>query len=129
MTLLLDTHTFVWWLAGDKRITPRLRHVIEQNSGETFVSAISAYEMSQKNRLGKWPEIEPVLKSFESLAAVANISLLDITPRHAIFAGQIAGRHRDPFDRILAAQARLEGMIFISTDKEIEALGVKAVWE
>lgn len=128
MTLLLDTHVFVWWLLGDKRIRPRLREMIEQNQGETHVSAISAYEMSQKYRLGKWPEVAPFMEGFERLAAAANLSILYVTPLHAIRAGLIPGAHRDPFDRMMVAQAMVEGLRIVSSDKGLKMLGAEPVW-
>ena len=128
MTLLLDTHVFVWWLWGDQRIRPRVREMIEQNRGETYVSAISAYEMSQKYRLGKWPEGAPFMEGFERLAAAANLSILNVTPLHAIRAGLILGAHRDPFDRMMVAQAMVEGLRIVSSDRGLRMLGVEPVW-
>lgn len=128
MTLLLDTHVFVWWLWGDQRIRPRVREIIEQNRGETYVSAISAYEMSQKHRLGKWPEVAPFMEGFERLAAAANLSILNVTPLHAIRAGLIPGAHRDPFDRMMVAQAMVEALRIVSSDRRLRILGVEPVW-
>lgn len=128
MTLLLDTNVFVWWLRGEPRIGPRLRERIEQNRGETYVSAISAYEMSQKFRLGKWPEVAPFMEGFEELAVAANLSILNVTPRHALRAGLLPGEHRDPFDRMLVAQAMVEGLRIVSSDRGLRALGVEPVW-
>lgn len=128
MTLLLDTNAFVWWLRGEPRISPRLRATIEQNPGETYVSAISAYEMSQKYRLGKWPEVAPFMEGFEALAAAANLSILNVTARHALRAGLLPGDHRDPFDRMLVAQAMVEGLRLVSSDRGLGRLGVEVVW-
>jgi PIN domain nuclease of toxin-antitoxin system len=128
LTLLLDTHAFVWWLWGDQRVRAPVREMIEQNRGETHVSAISAYEMSQKYRLGKWPEVAPFVEGFERLAAAANLSILHVTPLHAVRAGLIPGAHRDPFDRILAAQAAVEGLRIVSSDKGLKMLGADPVW-
>lgn len=128
VTLLLDTHVFVWWLHGDERLRPRIRDVIEQNRGDTYVSAISAYEMAQKYRLGKWPEVAPFMEGFERLAAAANLSILNIAPLHAIRAGLIPGKHRDPFDRMLVAQATIEGLRIVSSDRGLKLLGVEPLW-
>lgn len=128
MTLLLDTHVFFWWLQGDARLRPRVREIVEANEGETYVSAISAYEMSQKYRLGKWPEVGPYLEGFERWAAATNISILNVTPRHAIRAGLLAGGHRDPFDRMLVAQAMVEGLALVSKDGSLKGMGAEVVW-
>lgn len=129
MTLLLDTNVFVWWLRGEARLRPRVREILERHEGDIFVSAISAYEMSQKHRLGKWPEVAPFMEGFERLAAVANLSILNVTPIHAIRAGMIPGTHLDPFDRMLAAQAIVEGLRIVSSDRELRMLGVEPLWE
>jgi PIN domain nuclease of toxin-antitoxin system len=129
VTLLLDTHVFVWWLRGDTRLHPRIRDIIEQNEGETYVSAISAYEMSQKYRLGKWPEVAPFMEGFERWAAAANLSILNLTSLHAIRAGLIPGAHRDPFDRMLVAQANVEGLRVVSSDEGLRLLGADPMWD
>jgi PIN domain nuclease of toxin-antitoxin system len=128
VTLLLDTHVFVWWLRGDTRLRPRVRDIIEQNESETYVSAISAYEMSQKYRLGKWPEVAPFMEGFERWADAANLSILNLTSLHAIRAGLIPGAHRDPFDRMLVAQANIEGLRIVSSDEGLRLLGAEPVW-
>ena len=128
MTLLLDTHVFFWWLKGDARLKPRVRDIVEGSEGVTYVSAISAYEMSQKYRLGKWPEVGPYLEGFERWAAAANIAILNVTPRHAIRAGLLPGAHRDPFDRVLVAQAMVEGLALVSKDGRLEGMGAEVVW-
>jgi len=128
VSLLLDTHVFFWWLKGDARLIPNVRGIIERNEAETYVSAISAYEMSQKYRLEKWPEVGPYLEGFEHWAAQANISILNVKPSHAIRAGLLAGEHRDPFDRMLVAQAMVEGLTLISRDRWLRGLGAQVVW-
>jgi PIN domain nuclease of toxin-antitoxin system len=115
-------------LQGDARLRPRVREILERNEGETYVSAISAYEMSQKYRLGKWPEVEPYLEGLERWAAATNISILNVTPRHAIRAGLLAGAHRDPFDRMLVAQAMVEGLSLVSKDGWLRGMGAEVVW-
>lgn len=128
VTLLLDTHVFFWWLKGDARLEPRVREIVERNEGETYVSAISAYEMSQKFRLGKWPEVGSYLEGFERWAAATNISMLNVTPRHAIRAGLLPATHRDPFDRMLVAQAMVEGLALVTKDRWLAAMGAEVVW-
>jgi len=107
---------------------PRVRDIVERNEGATYVSAISAYEMSQKHRLGKWPEVGPYLEGFERWAAATNISILNVTPRHAIRAGLLPAAHRDPFDRMLVAQAMVEGLALVSKDGRLKGMGAQVVW-
>jgi len=128
VTLLLDTHVFFWWLKGDPRLRPRVREIVEGNEGGTYVSAISASEMSQKHRLGKWPEVGPYLEGFDRWAEATNISILNVTPRHAIRAGLLPGAHRDPFDRVLVAQAMVEGLALVSKDGRLKGMGAEVVW-
>lgn len=128
MSLLLDTHVFAWLFLDDPRLPARLRGFIETYEAGIHVSAISAYEMAQKYQLGKWPEIAPFMDGFERLAHDAHLSVLDITPLHAIRAGLFPGTHRDPFDRMLVAQAMAEGLRIVSSDKGLRLLGVEPLW-
>lgn len=128
MTLLLDTHTVAWWFFGDKRLSPKVREMIERNEGSTFVSAVSAFEMAQKYRLGKWPQIAPLMDGFDRLAGEHGMLTLPMTPAHAVRAGLLPGPHRDPFDRMLVAQALIEGLGIVSRDKGLRDLGVEPVW-
>lgn len=128
MSLLLDTHTFVWLFLGDERLPLRMRAFIERYEAEICVSAVSAYEMAQKYRLGKWPEVAPFMDDFERLALEAHFTVLNITPLHAIRAGLIPGVHRDPFDRLLVAQAMVERLRIVSSDEGLRLLGAEPVW-
>lgn len=127
MSLLLDTHTFAWFVLGAG--LPRLvRKRIEEYEAEIFVSAISAYEMALKYRLGLWPDAGPLVSDFEALTEQLHFKTLDVTAHHAIRAGQLATVHRDPFDRIIAAQAMAEQLRVVSKDRQLEALGAEVVW-
>lgn len=128
MSLLLDTHVFAWLFLGDPRLPRRLRDHIEIYEAEIYVSAISAYEMAQKHRLGKWPEVAPLMAGFERLVEEAYFLVLNVTPPHAIHAGLLSGAHRDPFDRMLVAQATIEGLRIVSGDEAMRSLGVEPIW-
>lgn len=110
------------------RLPRALRDLIEAYEADIFVSAISAYEMAQKYRLGLWPEVGPLLNDFHFLTVQARFKRLDVTALHAIRGGLLATVHRDPFDRVLAAQANVERMRVVSKDKRLEALGAETVW-
>ena len=95
---------------------------------DIFISAISAYEVSLKHRLGLWPEIRPLIDDFEALAQRAHFQMLSVTTAHAIRAGLLPIVHRDPFDRIIVAQANIERLRVVSKDRQLAALGAEVVW-
>ncbi|MEX6507659.1 type II toxin-antitoxin system VapC family toxin [Jiella sp. M17.18] len=129
MRLLLDTHALSWWLFGNRRLPPRVAQLIGGEAEEVFVSAVSAFELATKYRLGKWPEARTLVEGFEALVGAQDFKILPITARHGLHAGLLAGDHRDPFDRLLAAQASLEGLTLVSIDRAFRSLGVSALWE
>ena len=126
MSLLLDTHAFAWFFLGG--LPRRVSAFIEEYEADVFVSAISAYEMSLKHRLGLWPDAGPLVSDFDTLMDRAHFKPLEITTRHAIRAGQLSTVHRDPFDRIIAAQAVEEGLALLSKDEGMRAMGAEVVW-
>ncbi len=93
-----------------------------------FVSAVSAYEASQKHYRGRWPEVAVLVGAFEEVVAAEGFELLPLTARHAIRAGAYGREHRDPFDRMLAAQAVVEGIGLVTDDRAMAVLGVERVW-
>ena len=128
MGALLDTHALIWWIEGDARITPKLRRMIGQPSEDVYVSAATAWEIATKTRIGKLKTPKALLRGFVEAIELLGFLPLPITLRHGFEAGQLPSTHRDPFDRMLAAQARAEGLILISCDPAFEALGLKTVW-
>lgn len=129
MKLLLDTHVLSWWLFGNRRIPPRAAQLIGGGAEEVFVSAVSAFELATKYRLGKWPEAQPLVEAFDALVDGQSFAMLPVTAGHGLRAGLLAGEHRDPFDRLLAAQASLEGLSLVSFDRAFRSLGVVPFWE
>src|SRR5215472_4793568 len=109
MKMVLDSHAFVWWLTDDARLSRLARRAIENAANEVLVSAIVAWELATKVRLGKWAEASSVTFSFEDVVAREGFSPLSISVTHGRIAGLLPGSHRDPFDRMLAAQAQVEG--------------------
>lgn len=128
MRLLLDTHALVWWLAGDTRLSPRARRAIEDESNEVFVSAASAWEVSTKHRLGKLPDAGPLAVDFAREVRAQGFVPLPISLEHGQVAGALATDHRDPFDRMLVAQAREEKVALVSLEERFDELGVVRVW-
>ena len=128
MALLLDTHAFLWWLAGEPKLSRRARAAIGDADAEVFVSAASAWEIATKYRLGKLPGAAIIRSTIADAIASQSFVALPITVVHAQRAGGLAGEHRDPFDRMLIAQAQSEDLILISNEKLFDAFGVHRVW-
>ena len=125
MKALLDSHTVYWWLIGSNRLSATARSLIENKANVILVSAVSFYELDNKMRLNKLD-----LRPQELRAAVAESGLktLAITDLHAELAASFDWDHRDPWDRILAAQARLEHCALISTDLVFDTLLNERIW-
>ena len=128
MRLLLDTHALLWWGREPQRLGPAARVEIDSEDNERFVSAVSAMEISTKFRLGKLPEAFALAKAFADETAAAGFEHLPITVEHAQLAGNLPMDHRDPFDRLLMAQALLEGMALVSNETVFDSFGVSRLW-
>lgn len=129
MKLLLDTHAYIWWALGDsKRVSLRARKVVEARAATIYVSAVSAYEMTYKHRAGDLPKIGSLLLRLDDDLAERGFLTLPVSFEHGRRAGELADEHGDPFDRLLAAQAIVEGMAIVSNDEKLSALGAKRVW-
>jgi PIN domain nuclease of toxin-antitoxin system len=128
MRFLLDTHALAWWVLDDPRLSRQVREIVSDTDKEVLVSAVSAFEMATKHRLGKWNDVGAFVEVFESAVATEGFGLLSISPAHARVAGLMAGHHRDPFDRLLAAQAQVEGLVLVTNDGKLAELGVEVVW-
>ena len=128
MGALLDTHALIWWVEGDERVTPRLRRLLAQPGEDVFVSAATAWEIATKARIGELKAPEALLQDFVEAIEMLGFLPLPIALRHGYAAGRLPGAHRDPFDRMLAAQARAEGLALVSADPAFAALGVATLW-
>ena len=128
MRLLLDTHALLWWQTDDPRLSPVARAAIADESNEVFVSAASAWEIATKVRLGKLPGLEAAAERFVELLLADGFQPLPISPPHALRAGAYAVVHRDPFDRMLAAQCELEALVLVTRDSEFAAFGATTLW-
>lgn len=120
MDLLLDTHAFIWWTAVDPRLAESARAAIADPENRIVVSAVSVWEISIKRASGKLAFPDDTLR----VLARTGFDTLDITPRHADAAGSLPLHHTDPFDRLLVAQARNEGMILVTQYPQLLAYGV-----
>ena len=128
MQLLLDTHTFLWWLAGDEALSAAARTAISEEGNDIFVSAASAWEIATKHRIGKLPDVAAIVADLDQAAADQGFVGLPISLRHGQAAGALPGPHRDPFDRMLIAQAMLEKLVLVSNEQPFDAYGVARLW-
>ena len=128
MRALLDTHALAWWVLDDSRLSVAARDIIGNPSNTILVSVVSAFEMATKHRLGKWPDVGVFVAEFEPALAAEGFSVVDVTADHAVLAGRLAGEPRDPFDRLIAAQAIVEGVPILTADPALAALGAQAAW-
>jgi PIN domain nuclease of toxin-antitoxin system len=126
--LLLDTHAFLWWLAGHSSLSKRARMEIDSSGSDVFVSAASAWEIATKYRLGKLPEADLVALDVASAIESQQFTSLAVSVRHGQAAGALPGSHRDPFDRMLVAQAMLEDLTLVSNERTFDVYGVKRLW-
>jgi PIN domain nuclease of toxin-antitoxin system len=126
-SILLDTHTFLWWLFGDSKLSNKSRNTIKDMSMDVYISAASVWEIATKHRLGKLPQANSVAKNVPSWIERAGFISLPISAEHAQLAGTWKSNHRDPFDRMLAAQAKIEKMPILSSDKALKQFPVKVI--
>lgn len=128
MRVLLDTHAVVWWMRSDAHLSTAARSCIASDATEVFVSVVSAWEIAIKVGLGKWAEARPYLDAFETVIPLEGFRLLPITIDHVRSAGLMTSQHRDPFDRLLAAQAGIEGLTLVTADAKVQRLGSPWLW-
>jgi PIN domain nuclease of toxin-antitoxin system len=122
--LLLDTHAALWWLSDDARIGPDVVRQLTDDTNQVLLSAAVVWEVAIKRRLGK-------LEAPEELASTllaAGVQPLPITLEHAAAVEALPSHHRDPFDRILVAQAMIEGTAIVSRDEPLRAYDVSVIW-
>jgi PIN domain nuclease of toxin-antitoxin system len=126
--LLLDTHTLIWWVAGDAALSATARDAIGNPDNEILVSAASAWEIATKHRLGKLAEAGPLAIDFLDAIADEGFRGLSIGIRDGEAAGRLPGPHRDPFDRMLIAQALAESLTLVSNELLFDRYGVARLW-
>lgn len=128
MRVLLDTHALLWWVSDDDALSHSARKLISEFKNEVMISAASAWEIATKVRLGKLPDAADLASDFVSRMEQEGFTLLPISPDHAIRAGLLSGPHKDPFDRMLVAQAQAESVSIVSGDKIFDTYGVRRIW-
>ncbi len=128
MNLLLDTCTLLWWWAEPEALSSRVLTLIKDPGNEIWVSAASAWEAATKHRIGKYPGGSIVVSQWEERLKEDGFRELAITSVHALRAGMLPGDHRDPFDRMFAAQSILERFPVASPDAALSDLGAERLW-
>ncbi len=128
MRLLLDTHALLWWFTDDARLSDRARAAIADPANTIHASAASAWEIATKQRIGKLEEVPDAAARYAELVAADGFLHLPVSYLHALRAGGWVVGHRDPFDRMLAAQSMLEGLPLVTRDSAFELFGVETLW-
>ena len=127
MTLLLDTHTLLWTLARNPKLSGTARAMIGDSANELVISSVSAFEITTKFRIGKLPEFAVIARDFSLVLASLDHSPLPIGMEHAALAGRLDHPHGDPFDRLLIAQSICEGIALVSNEKLFDAFGIERI--
>lgn len=128
MRLLLDTHTALWWLFDSSELSATCRALIADRANLLHVSSASVWEICTKYRLGKLPGARNLMQDLPGYLERAGFTELPIRHAHAELAGSLPSPHRDPFDRVLVAQARIEGLTLLSRDQLLAGLGASVRW-
>lgn len=128
MRALLDTYALLWWLSDNPALTRPARKAISDTKNTMLVSAASAWEISTKVRLGKLSTAADLVADFVGFVEREGFELLSISGEHSIRAGLLPGPHRDPFDRMLIAQAQAENIPILTNEVIFESYGVRRLW-
>lgn len=127
MPLLLDTHALIWWAAGNDILAIDTRRAIHEEA-DVFVSAVSVFEITTKFTKGKLPQAAIIARDVGAYMAEQGFKSLPISIQHAQVAGTLPGPSRDPFDRLLIAQAMVEALPFVSIEQPFDSYPIKRLW-
>jgi PIN domain nuclease of toxin-antitoxin system len=128
MKILIDTCALLWWWADPDSLSKRALSLLKDPENRVFVSSASAWEISTKYRIGKFPAGGRIIQTWDERLGTDGFLELSISSHHALKAGTLPGDHRDPFDRMLAAQSLLESIPLLSPDTALSALGAERLW-
>jgi PIN domain nuclease of toxin-antitoxin system len=126
--LLLDTHALLWWVIGDPRLSPKAQSLLSSRKHEVLVSAVSSWEVTTKVRLGKLPGAEAFAAEFMARIELLGFGQMPVSVLHGQRAGLLAGTHKDPFDRMLVAQAMCEGIPLVSNEEIFDQYPISRIW-
>jgi PIN domain nuclease of toxin-antitoxin system len=128
LRFLLDTHTLLWLAFDETLVSPAVLDLVQIKGSDVFVSAATAWEIATKYRLGKLNFARALAENFIPRVTAAGYQLLPISSEHALRAGRLPGDHKDPFDRLLAAQAIHEDLTLLSNDASLDKFAVRREW-
>lgn len=128
MKLLLDTHAFLWWVLDDPHLSRRARVTIGDPRSDVFFSAASAWELAIKAALGRLQMPRPLGQLLPEQLVLNGFGVLPVTLAHALAVAALPRHHGDPFDRLLVAQAQIEGLSIVSGDRQLSRYGVERIW-
>lgn len=126
---LLDTHAFLWFIMGDEALGVEARQAIESPGAENLVSIASIWEAGLKNSLGKLPLVRPFQDLIPEQLRLNGFTVLPVAFEHIVTMMTLPWHHRDPFDRLLLAQALHEDLTLLSCDRYFDAYGVRLLWD
>ena len=125
--ILLDTHALVWWLEAKENLSRTAREAIEKSETTVFVSAASGWELAIKTQIGKFKSTE-LVRGLEREIQKEGFLELPISLEHALLAGSLDSPHKDPFDRMLIAQAQIERIPIVSNDRVFDRFSIRRLW-
>jgi len=128
MRILLDTHTFLWWITDDPRLSAQARKVIRDKRNELLFSAASGWEIAIKARLGRLQLPDDLEQFIVAQLSINTMSVLPIQLNHALHVYTLPDHHRDPFDRMLVAQSQVEELPIVTADPQVSAYDVRTIW-
>lgn len=128
LRLLLDTHTLIWWFLDRDELSRSAHKAVGDEDNPVYISAASIFEIATKHRIGKLPEVGALIDDLPERLKEQRFDDLPISLAHGRRAGGLIGAHKDPFDRMLAAQAILEGLTLVSADAALDQFGVQRIW-
>lgn len=128
MRVLLDTHAFLWWVRDDGRLSGKARDALSDAGNELLFSVVSGWEIAIKAQLGQLRASEDVGAYLSGQLSINSMQVLPVYLSHAVRAADLPNHHRDPFDRLLVAQALVEDLPLVSVDPEISRYPVEVIW-
>ena len=128
MRLLLDTHTFIWWASESEKLSPRVRLLLNDPQNDLYLSTASIWEMQIKFQLGKLTRHEPLADSIKKQQTENALHILSVTLEHALALEHLPLHHKDPFDRMLVAQAKTEDLVLVTHDSQLAKYPIKTLW-
>ena len=128
MYLLLDTHALIWWMTNSPSLPDTVRRLMLDKRNTIVISAASAWEMATKVRLGRLPAASDITRNFQEYLSQSGFESLPVSAEHGIRAGLLPGPQRDPFDRMLIAQAQAEDLTIVSNELAFDNYGIRRAW-